>query len=192
MMLRWAEVVPIWFLQQSPELATTSFVILSPSSSSERSSLSPSKIDENLEIGRSLRKFIDLIDERVAVVVSGDLAHTHLVESDFDEKYLSTLPVSETATTFDFLIKRWIESLDPHFLLQESALIVGKALCCGFDGFVILQGMLGQDQDVLRQYNSQVIHYSAPTYYGMIVAVVSIKYIIHKVQEQSFFSTIQT
>jgi len=119
--LRWGEVVPLWFLnqtlQQQNSQSKVEFVILSPTApsgngSAQRSTLSPSKIPENLEFGKSIRKFIDSIPQRVAFVVSGDLAHTHSVSQNYHERYLSTFLVSEEAKPYDLAIEKWLETLN--------------------------------------------------------------------------------
>jgi len=184
--LRWGEVVPLWFLnqqlQQSQQQSKSNveFVILSPTapsgnSSVDRSSLSPSKIPENLEFGKSIRKFIDSIPQKVAFVVSGDLAHTHSVSQNFHERYLSNSHVSEEAKPYDSAIEKWLGTLNSEVLIKEAASLVPKALSCGFDGFVILQGILGLDNETPKKYSTKVLVNCAPTYYGMLVAVISPK-----------------
>jgi len=182
--LRWGEVVPLWFLnqtlQQQNSQSKVEFVILSPTApsgngSAQRSTLSPSKIPENLEFGKSIRKFIDSIPQRVAFVVSGDLAHTHSVSQNYHERYLSTFLVSEEAKPYDLAIEKWLETLNSEVLLKEAASLVPKALSCGFDGFVILQGILGLCNETPRKYSTKVFANCAPTYYGMLAAVISLK-----------------
>jgi len=40
---------------------------------------------------------------------------------------------------------------------------------------VILQGILGNDTDTPKRFNSKVLANCAPTYFGMLVAVISPK-----------------
>ena len=67
--LRWGEVVPLWFVKNKAGLKSSKvkYVIVSVGAKSR-----------NFEaMGRALHSFASSLQQRVAVVVSGDLAHTH-------------------------------------------------------------------------------------------------------------------
>jgi aromatic ring-opening dioxygenase LigB subunit len=69
------------------------------------------------------------------------------------------------AKQFDELMEKWAEKLDSKLLINKAAPMLSKALCCGYIGFVILQGMIEN-----KNFTPKVISRIAPTYYGMMVA----------------------
>lgn len=88
----------------------------------------------------------ELSEKRIAIVISGDLAHTH--SNDPKAPY----GFSASASVFDLYIKQWgmmdrnsrteLESSD--ILLTKAEEITDPAGSCGFNGFVMLHGMLTQ------------------------------------------------
>jgi aromatic ring-opening dioxygenase LigB subunit len=150
--LRWGEAVPLWFLRGLPERAK--YVIMSQPM--RRYDEAEKMIDETLTLGRNLRSFFESIEEKVIAIISADLGHTHSQDGPYG--------FSETAKTFDNLIERWASTLDEDLLLRNASRTLKKALCCGYVGFVILQGMLeGTD------FRPNIMARSSPTYYGMMV-----------------------
>ena len=65
--LRWGEVVPLWFVHSKVNSANVKYVVISVA-----------RNEENLEnMGKTLHDFSSSVKQRIAVVISGDLAHTH-------------------------------------------------------------------------------------------------------------------
>ena len=65
--LRWGEVVPLWFVHRKIDSDKVKYMIVSPA-----------KISEGFEeMGKALHDFASTVPQRLAVVISGDLAHTH-------------------------------------------------------------------------------------------------------------------
>jgi len=83
---------------------------------------------------------------------------------------LWNLPVNlQASSTFDVAIEKWLSTFQPDYLLEEASSCVATALSCGFDGFVMLQGILGH---LASECSSKVYARTAPTYYGMVVATI--------------------
>jgi aromatic ring-opening dioxygenase LigB subunit len=62
---------------------------------------------------------------------------------------------------------RWAATLDPRPLVREAAALANDAKSCGYTGLVTLQGML----EAAGDWESRLLTYAHPTYYGMMVAV---------------------
>jgi aromatic ring-opening dioxygenase LigB subunit len=164
--LRWAETVPLWFLRKLVA-GNAKCIILSQglggaegASSLHRGQVSPRLIPQTILQGRTLYKFAQSSSKRVFVVYSGDLSHRHgnslcpLVDGKPDPKYCNPkyCDGAPQAMAYDRLIGEW--AADPaaankavsggHLLLDRAASLLGKAQSCGFDGFVMLHGMLAE------------------------------------------------
>jgi len=151
--LRWGEAVPLWFLRDlssNPE-----YIILSQTL--RRLEQTKKLIPETITLGNNLRLFFEMIEKRVAVIISADLAHTHEAEGPHG--------FAEEAETFDKMIQEWAASLDGKILIKKVLPLLEKALCCGFIGFVILQGMIEN-----KDFTPNVLIRETPTYYGMMIA----------------------
>lgn len=65
--LRWGEVVPLWFVHNKVNSASVKYVVVSLG-----------RNGESLEnMGKTLHDFSSSVKQRIAVLISGDLAHTH-------------------------------------------------------------------------------------------------------------------
>ena len=104
---------------------------------------------------------------RVAVVVSADLAHTHMAWPPGPYGY------SPDAEPFDTACGQWAATLDAAALLTKAASLVQHALSCGFTGLVMMHGMLqsGPPRLAARWQSTLLANYH-PTYYGMMVSQV--------------------
>lgn len=93
-------------------------------------------VDELLRVGSKLFTFLELHPQRIGVVVSGDLSHTH--RSDGPYGY------SNTSAPFDAALAHWARNPCPHAsaLLETARNLQPTALSCGFAGYVLLHGML--------------------------------------------------
>lgn len=151
--LRWGSAVPLWFLRDlSPQ---PSYILLSQPT---RRHEEPVKmIPETLELGRTLKTFFDALDKKVIVIISADLAHTHSQNGPYQ--------YSQHAEPFDELIHEWASTLDKNTLIGKASKKLQEALCCGYIGFVMLQGLL-EDTNV----QPEVLMRANPTYYGMLIA----------------------
>jgi aromatic ring-opening dioxygenase LigB subunit len=151
--LRWGDAVPLWFLK---DLSTKpKYVLLSQPL--RRHDQTEELIPETLCLGNDLRIFFEKLDKMVVIIVSADMGHTHHENGPYG--------FSEDAASFDALMEEWAESLDANLLVKKAVPKLGKALCCGYIGFVMLQGMLEK-----KKLKPEVTSRSAPTYYGMMVA----------------------
>lgn len=150
--LRWGESVPLWFLR---ELHDTKYVFLSQPQ--KRYDPSQNFIHEALEIGKCIGNFINADDKRVIVLISADLSHTHKKEGPYG--------FYENAEKVDSLLEDWVRSPKSYTAVSDSFDDMKKALCCGFTGFVLLQGILED-----KGFECKIIARYAPTYYGMMVA----------------------
>lgn len=150
--LRWGEAVPLWFLRNLPE--STEYIIMSQPM--RRYYEAEKMVSESLTLGGNLRSFFESLKEKVAVIISADLGHTHSRDGPYG--------FSETAKVFDNVIEKWASTLDEDLLLGKASITLRKALCCGYVGFVILQGMLEG-----TGFRPNVLTRSNPSYYGMMV-----------------------
>jgi aromatic ring-opening dioxygenase LigB subunit len=149
--LRWGEVVPLWFLRKIP----ISYLIMSIPT--KRYSQLTLMIPELQKLGKDLQAFFAKSDTNAIIIVSGDLAHTHLVSGPYGFK--------NEAATFDRLISEWVSQQQTESLLGQSLSIIDEALCCGFSSFVILDQLLKG-----LNFNGRVFSEGHPTYYGMLIA----------------------
>ena len=65
--IRWAEVVPLWFIDRKTDSDKVKYMIAATARNTESLDV----------IGKALHDFVSGLDQRVAVIMSGDLAHTH-------------------------------------------------------------------------------------------------------------------
>lgn len=156
--LAWAEIIPLYFI---PRIKQTRVIILSHPSRRYNNSGEP-MMAELLHLGRSLFLRLEHMPERVVVVISADLAHTH----DKDGPY----GYSPAAQPFDDAVGRYLTTLNPLALLETAAGLVSEALSCGFTGLVALHGMLSEAG--LRKWTPSLLVNGYPTYYGMAVAII--------------------
>ncbi|KAK3098992.1 hypothetical protein FSP39_024996 [Pinctada imbricata] len=152
--LRWGEVIPLHFIPGN----LTEIVILSHPS--RRYSDDVSMIPELLKLGEDLYQYLESIPEKVVVMISADLAHTHSADGPYG--------FSKAAEPFDKAVGQWVQLQDPSSLVKTAASYVDKALSCGFTGLVMLQGILGDKRT--SQWKPELLANYHPSYYGMMVA----------------------
>ena len=151
--LRWGEVVPLWFLKElssNPE-----YIILSQTL--RRYDQAKELIPETITLGNDLRLFFESIEKRIVIIVSADLSHTNQATGPYG--------FSEDATTFDKMMNDWAATLDSRILTKKAIPFLETAKCCGFIGFVLLQGMLEN-----KGFIPTVMVRETPSYYGMMIA----------------------
>ncbi len=150
---RWGEVVPLWFLRK---LSTKPKYILM-SQPLRRLEETKELIPETLTLGNDLRLFFESLEKRIVVIISADLGHTHQANGPYG--------FSEEAEPFDKLMEKWAGTLDEKLLIKKAVPKLEKALCCGYIGFIMLQGMLTG-----KGFTPEVVTRATPSYYGMMIA----------------------
>ncbi|KAJ3037173.1 hypothetical protein HDV00_001984 [Rhizophlyctis rosea] len=176
-----SEIVPLWFLRtlatlrKPPRFLIVSLPTPVGGTSVVRSAVSKERIEDNLLFGQHLHRFLAYQHQRVAVVLSGDLAHTHATNCA-EALYLPDpswkLPVSDAAAVFDAMVEKWAQTLNRDFLTKDAGALVSKAISCGFDGFVVLQGLM--EREGLKHFESQIFARHRPSYFGMMAAVFAV------------------
>lgn len=156
--LMWGEVIPLYFIQNDGKQSFHAVILSQPS---RRYTEDVKMIPEMLQLGKELYHMLESIPLRVAMVISGDLAHTHSKDGPYG--------YSPAAEPFDEACGQWAESMSATPLLQEAAGLVDKALSCGFTGFVMLHGLLQEGGGAGAWASRLYVNYH-PSYYGMMVA----------------------
>jgi len=150
---RWGEAVPLWFLRN---LSTKpKYVILSQPL--RRHDQAKDMIPETITLGNDLRLYFESIEKRIVILVSADLGHTHKEDGPYG--------FNEAAESFDELIEQWASTLDEKILTKKVLSKIDQALCCGYIGFVLLQGMIQN-----KGFTPNVLIRETPSYYGMMIA----------------------
>lgn len=148
--LRWGEVVPLWFLREQ----NYSHMIMSQPA--RRYTDAKNMISECMILGENIHEYFNSITEKVVIIISADLSHTHQESSVYGFK--------EEAEEFDSLIEKWVRNGDRN-VLEECTKIVDDAMVCGFVGLSILQGIHNKENFTLKN-----VFRAHPTYYGMLIA----------------------
>ena len=175
--LRWAEVIPLLLL--GPPRAYRRHLILSHPL--RRYEHGPEMTRELLDLGSVLFEWMESRPERFAVMVSGDLSHTHRADGPYG--------YSHASESFDRAIYTWASnpcrSEYADELLTTSRDLQPHALSCGYTGFVLLHGILCGASSATRWYpqddlsdqptgvepwESKVLVNTNATYFGMMVA----------------------
>ena len=157
MALRWGEVVPLSFLRDTTSNNFTKTMIMSMPT--KRYTDSEGMVPELLSLGTTIGLYLESLTESVSVIISSDLAHTHIASGPYG--------YSPTSEPFDLACGLWAKTLEPEPLLVVAKSLVGKALSCGFTGLVFLHGLL---TSIPVQWTPKLYANYHPTYYGMLVA----------------------
>jgi aromatic ring-opening dioxygenase LigB subunit len=168
--LRWGEVLPsAWLLRADPN-ATFRLVVLSVPT--RRHNSTAHMVPELLRFGRQLARTLAELPQRVALVASVDLAHTHSPDGPYN--------FSDAAQPFDQAVERWARAATDQArraaLLTDAARLVDRALSCGYPGMVLMQGAFDAERmrgtAATRRCWANVTEpvVEAPTYYGMLAA----------------------
>lgn len=155
--MRWGESVPLWYLKN---LLDTKYVFMSQPQ--KRYDPSNTFMTETKELGENMSEFLNSHNKRVIVLISADLAHTHQLEGPYG--------FYENAEMVDKLLEDWMHSPNLSKENSDSYDLIKKALCCGYTGFLLLQGILGETELEVEVLTRQV-----PTYYGMMVVSFRVK-----------------
>eukprot|EP01065_Artemidia_motanka_P019399 TRINITY_DN23030_c0_g1_i1.p1 TRINITY_DN23030_c0_g1~~TRINITY_DN23030_c0_g1_i1.p1 ORF type:complete len:307 (+),score=53.92 TRINITY_DN23030_c0_g1_i1:67-987(+) len=156
--ISWGEIIPLSFL--SDKLLQRVVLLGQPL---RRYNDSVGMIPELLRLGGRLWRALESRDDRVAVVISSDLAHTHLASGPY-----GYCPCAEP---YDQAVGRWARDMDAAALLRDAAQEqLRGAMSCGFTGMVMLQGLIAAAQTTDVHWSSHMYADYHPTYYGMMVA----------------------
>ena len=151
--ISWGEIIPLSFLND--KLRSSTVLIGMPLS---RYNHSVEMVPELLEVGAALFDALDAEEKTYAVIISSDLAHTHLASGPY-----GYCPCAEP---YDQAVGKWAREQSRSALLEDAAKQQGLgAMSCGFTGLVLLEGVLAK-----AQWRSQNLANFHPTYYGMMVA----------------------
>ncbi|MHA1207070.1 MAG: hypothetical protein ACTSSO_05840, partial [Candidatus Hodarchaeales archaeon] len=96
-------------------------------------------------------------ERNVIIVISADLAHTHMVNGPYG--------FHGDAAIFDSLIEKWVHKQNTSILTEEVSPLLDSALCCGYTGILILDEILKK-----HTFKHSIHAYEHPTYYGMLIA----------------------
>ncbi|MBD3192867.1 MAG: hypothetical protein GF308_19665 [Candidatus Heimdallarchaeota archaeon] len=151
--LRWGEAVPLWFLRNLS--SEPKYVLLSQPL--RRLDQPKELIAQTLTLGEDLQAFFEEQEQRIVVIISADLSHTHQQEGPYG--------YNDEAEPSDQLFEQWANTLDESILTKTMVPKLDHCLCCGFIGFLLLQGMIGA-----KGFSSEVVMRATPSYYGMMIA----------------------
>lgn len=157
--LRWAEVIPFHFMLTGRRSRNNNTPVVIVSQPTKRYNQSLLMIPELEALGDNLWSVLESLEERVAVVVSGDLAHTHNASGPYGW--------SAAAEPFDVAAGKWANTINSSFLTEVAKRYVDEALSCGYTGMVMLSSLLDKCSSC---WGSRVIGPYHPSYYGMMVA----------------------
>lgn len=158
--LHWGEVLPLKLVADAMADKHLPPVVLLGLPLS-RYNYSSTVVPGTLDLGRNLGHFLEQLTERVALVVSTDLAHRHWPNTSFG--------YSKDALVFDEAVGRWAADLDGDALMGDATLRnVDHIYSCGFLGLVLLHGALqATNANFTARLRAGPV---APTYYGMMSA----------------------
>jgi aromatic ring-opening dioxygenase LigB subunit len=162
--LEWAEIIPLTFL---PEPQRHAFRYIIWSYPLRRYTFSPEMVPELLDIGASIRDWMEALPLNIGVLISGDMSHTHQANGPYG--------YSNASAPFDKAVGHWASNPCDHAasLLQDARSLQPHGMSCGFTGMVLLHGMLcgnGGDHPYDSLARDKVYVNLNATYYGMMAA----------------------
>jgi aromatic ring-opening dioxygenase LigB subunit len=134
----------------------------------------PDMVPELLQMGAIIMEWAEARPEKIGMIVSGDLSHTHLASGPYG--------YSNASGPYDEAIGRWAGHDDPcdeqseEALLGRARTLQPDAKSCGFTGYVLWHGMMchhpteHDNNHGRRRFHSRVFVNRNVTYYGMIAA----------------------
>ncbi|KAI9026959.1 hypothetical protein DFJ74DRAFT_704386 [Hyaloraphidium curvatum] len=173
--LRWSEVVPIWFLEKVFEGKVPYVLIQNPESASW---MDPAGKKTELRAFGDI--FYDmckpggpLADRRIFLAVSGD--QSHVLDHPHKDLKLGlgykAIPygVHPAGPAFDTAVRKWCTSLDPADF-EAAYPHMKEAKTCGAAGLTTLARIVERLKADGVEVTGKVLAEIAPTYYGMLVA----------------------
>ena len=128
-------------------------------------------VNESFLIGGHIYEYFAARPEKVAIVISADLAHTHKVTKG-PLKDKEPLGYDQCAEPFDKNCEKWAKNPTTkiNLLLEQNRNIVKRALSCGYLGLVMATGMLKMHEIANKTYKPYFLERRHPTYFGMMVS----------------------
>lgn len=158
--LGYGEIFPLLFLNRAGVLEKASTLILSIPTA--RYNHTNAMIPSTLSLGQKLSQFFELLDARVVIAVSTDLAHKFEPWGPFG--------YNAKSAAFDAAMGEWASTLNADALLKVGAALEEEVYSCGYLGLVALQGVINASSCNGSTWNSRLLANEHPTYYGMMVA----------------------
>lgn len=155
--LRWGEVVPCWFLRE----ITAKYIVMSQPT--RRLNHSLDMIPELKNLGKDIGNYLESLNERVFILISGDMAHTYQEDGPYG--------IHPTAEPFDKAVEKWVTTMDESFLIEKAGSNIYTALSCGFTGFIMLDSLI---KTLGKTISTDLLVHEHPTYYGMMVAIFNV------------------
>ena len=168
--LRYGEIIPLSFfrpplhghtLKDSTRYNNGTPPCLIMSLPNKRYTQGANMVEDMVAFGAKLSNSIEnkMASNRVVLIVSADLAHTHTSTGPYG--------FSPAAQPFDDCCAEWARTLFGPPLLEEAKTLLNDAKSCGYLGLVMLHGVLSQRSEA---WDCSLHSISHPTYYGMMVA----------------------
>ena len=181
----WGEIIPLSFVQNGTEGPA----LVAVSVPTRRYNFSAEMVPELASLGRTWGSVLAASPKRIAVVISSDLAHTHLASGPYG--------FCKCAEPFDMSVGEWARTMRSDAIRVDAKNFQQKgAESCGFTGLVFLDGVLdtvarggvavglgtgpgsvlSKEEPHLNtnatntNWSSELLANAHPTYYGMAVA----------------------
>jgi len=171
MPLRWGEVIPWWFISEAAKKAK---YVLPPVIYIGQPATTRTIILE--QFGAAISQYLAQNRQsykRVVMVISSDLSHHHSALPS------SPYPYDPSAPVFDNLITQWAkldrtgttsESKASELLVKNAGAIKDSAGSCGYNGLLMLNGLIKNAVGKNCKFSSKFYEYAAPTYFGMMAS----------------------
>jgi len=125
-------------------------------------------VPELVATGAAIREWMEQINLRIGVIISGDMSHTHQTSGPYG--------YSNASGPFDAAVGHWAQNPCQHesSLMKKARSLQDHAMSCGFTGLVLLHGMLCGSDGSSPKFDplsvDQVYVNLNATYYGMLAA----------------------
>lgn len=184
--LRWAEVVPLLFLQKYVK-KETKYIITTDDLKPPTFSVE----EWRLNAGKRLAEFLAKIPEKVVVAVCGDLAHFHPTDCP-EPVYMPdpSLPLPnykesvDSSEAYNTALAAWVESKqkssDPQAQIWDPTAAYEHLVtafkhdpytcACFSKGFQMLHGVMAEEASKGAKFAPQIYAHRIPSYFGMIAA----------------------
>jgi aromatic ring-opening dioxygenase LigB subunit len=144
----WGTLIPLWVMGGRAEPPVPA-VVVSPAR--DRS------FEEHVRAGAALARLAEASGRRVALIASADHGHAHDAEGPYG--------FDPASAEYDAHIVELVRDNRLGELLQFDGDFVGRAKADSFWQLLMLHGAVGEDG-----WQSELLSYEAPTYFGMLCA----------------------
>ena len=181
--LRWGEAVPLLFLRTVTASAKVIILSHAPANTGERCRTAAGRLPATEVMGATIGEWAAASASRVFLLISGDLAHVHgngraprAADGTADPKFLNPKypDADDSAAPFEAAVLSWASQIGRDRIIGRSGKLckdalelLPSAMCCGFDGFVMLHVAL---QKGAPELVGAVLAHAVPVYFGMMVA----------------------